>query len=830
MKPFPFAIWPERLKKGVREEIEDIDASAQQRGARYIDPQYKVPPIGHLAHGPFTADSRDAAENYDAFPDYKPSMRIYPKQSRESPIAPANVVGTAKQLRGLYTTLGSVQGLAAKVSTDIAQKLGYNKKATGVSGQTGSGSIANTGNIPLSTILQHDAIVAMHHRMLGDSPEYSMGAEKNRTGLPGDEQEGEDAASIRLYQGLQGLARYSGGSLLSALFPWSKRGAKPPTGNAGVDSKTVGFHGGNSGMFDPFMERGSPPVVDPQKGLAGPPEEGASGFYFTNIASEARNYVPDLMNIGQGDAKSHTFFPTKNDGGSLYRFLLPKSFSDLQNKRIFYLPEQSGTTFQSSISNDTDKLQQEAESGRIKNLQVPTIKRETGGKYQTGIQYLSTDKSARLKKWAEDMIKRHLGKTAEQLDGSFVPRILKTTDLSKYSNADYLEDAMSMARLFYPQFYTDKKEDGTLWGNNEARSARTALERHLFTMGLTAAGYDGTARFMDLPRLGYRSGSSTPFANIVQALQSKASTGNVLSQLNLQAITPTTFSLLPHAWNSVQYQGARNVPQYKEIKRGTGSPIGEKPFDPNSKDLTKTAIRLFSNIDTEGVQNTPHGRNSVLQHTQLGMSKLNTQGLDDRTAKLLQLAYFLHDVGKVEGAKDPDHPRKSVGIASDYLDAQQNNSFGLTDEERKLVEHLITWHDAYGHVLRELSPGNRTQEIYQIMKMPPEGSNNNFRSYAEIFTNPKTTNLLGRMWEADIEAIPGFATQEGSNANAFARHHTETPNANHELDKIGAESTEKQKNLVESLIEDVWRPSWSTKKSFMFRPFPFVIWPQGLRK
>ena len=223
--------------------------------------------------------------------------------------------------------------------------------------------------------------------------------------------------------------------------------------------------------------------------------------------------------------------------------------------------------------------------------------------------------------------------------------------------------------------------------------------------------------------------------------------------------------------------------------------------------LDTTLPKMFPGLSTPGVQHNPHAGNSVIAHTKLGMDHLDTSGLPDRIGHLLKLSFALHDVGKLPDALDNDHPRKSPQIASQYLDAQD-----LEPHERSLVDHLLRWHDAYGHVLRDVGRSGmpRTQAIHRIMGNPPRGSSGNM-TYAQIFHHPRVTDLLGRMWEADIEGIPHYGGGQQSNGeygpNTFANGHYGDPGAEHEADRVDALTTRQQRRLVHQLIEKVWRPT-----------------------
>lgn len=315
--------------------------------------------------------------------------------------------------------------------------------------------------------------------------------------------------------------------------------------------------------------------------------------------------------------------------------------------------------------------------------------------------------------------------------------------------------------------------------------------------------------------------------------------------------------VLPHAVHNMGVIGKYYIhPENSDLEQ-LAKPVTftnkkPPPFAGAVSFLQQVAPRLFPALAANDTQNGSHQGNSVLEHTALGLKHLDIDSSNDRMNQLLKLAWSLHDVGKTEDATDEDHPRKSVAVAKQYLDAQQRGAFQLTDDERNLVEHLMTWHDAFGHVLGQLLNQqnlNRTQpaderdkisdadkkmfesKIHGIMNGDAPSSTDTVHSTKDIFTNHIVTDLLSKMWIADIESTPGLMNSDGT--NVFGSQH----GYNH--------TTRFQAKFVKTLIEkalDTWwyqnQQGQKLQKSFFqlhtplknTKPFPFAIWPQGLRK
>lgn len=211
---------------------------------------------------------------------------------------------------------------------------------------------------------------------------------------------------------------------------------------------------------------------------------------------------------------------------------------------------------------------------------------------------------------------------------------------------------------------------------------------------------------------------------------------------------------------------------------------------------------MFPELAVRGVQSPAHNGNSVLEHTELGMRALDTTDLYERYANLLKMAFFLHDVGMTkEGIKNKNYREIAVDAATPYLDAQQKNAFQLTDKERKLVEHLIQWHGVFGGVLAKLPPPSRDRwapkrqdTVTDLMTDHPTLRN--------IFADPDVTNLLGRMWEADVKATPGFLRNDGS--NVFSARHRGNFDGSSPLERANARTTSNQRELLEKLLEETF--------------------------
>jgi pSer/pThr/pTyr-binding forkhead associated (FHA) protein len=106
-------------------------------------------------------------------------------------------------------------------------------------------------------------------------------------------------------------------------------------------------------------------------------------------------------------------------------------------------------------------------------------------------------------------------------------------------------------------------------------------------------------------------------------------------------------------------------------------------------------------------QNPSHEGLDPLQHTYNALRVLDTDMLEQQIkiypagirrpiVELVRIAMLYHDVGKLYGATDPNHPRASVQIAAEILDKPEISGVGpLTDEERSLVLTLIGTHNLF---------------------------------------------------------------------------------------------------------------------------------------
>lgn len=191
----------------------------------------------------------------------------------------------------------------------------------------------------------------------------------------------------------------------------------------------------------------------------------------------------------------------------------------------------------------------------------------------------------------------------------------------------------------------------------------------------------------------------------------------------------------------------------------------------------------FPKLGISGLQNSPHGENSVIKHTKDGLAAMNTDqgnpalgrlegalyGMsnpDDR--RIARIAYLFHDVGKSSDSEDPE-AQKAAARASDGAGPGQHHQdkswdllmahpgkpleqFGLSDEETGLVQKLISQHHAFGDVVRaanraRLNPDNpRAQAALAQAK----------EQFGEIAGNKRTARLLSSMWQADVQGIPAY--------------------------------------------------------------------------
>ena len=191
----------------------------------------------------------------------------------------------------------------------------------------------------------------------------------------------------------------------------------------------------------------------------------------------------------------------------------------------------------------------------------------------------------------------------------------------------------------------------------------------------------------------------------------------------------------------------------------------------------------FPQLKTEGLQNNPHGTNSVSVHTMDGLSAMNTREANPAMGdlegalygmsnpadrRIARIAYLFHDVGKSSDSEDPS-AQKAAARASDGAGPGEHHQdkswdllmnhpdkpleqFGLSDEETGLVQKLISKHHAFGDVVKaaneaRLNPDNpRAQAAFAQAK----------EQFGEIAGNKRTARLLSSMWQADVQGIPAY--------------------------------------------------------------------------
>jgi len=171
-----------------------------------------------------------------------------------------------RALREQYRTLPRVTGLGDQLDgEDIEGPRGFNK-------QRKEGVVSSLTTYPHPTIrriMEHDVIVAMHHRLMNLHHGYQQGVGNE----PGH-------YSFLLDNELSGMSRYSGSPRLQARFPWSGndagfRATFPP------EDEGVMYHATPKPWSGP---------IDPQKTRIGPSYEGGAGFYGTDQPSVAAAY------------------------------------------------------------------------------------------------------------------------------------------------------------------------------------------------------------------------------------------------------------------------------------------------------------------------------------------------------------------------------------------------------------------------------------------------------------------------------------------------------------------------------------------------------------
>ena len=204
----------------------------------------------------------------------------------------------------------------------------------------------------------------------------------------------------------------------------------------------------------------------------------------------------------------------------------------------------------------------------------------------------------------------------------------------------------------------------------------------------------------------------------------------------------------------------------------------------NADDLVEKHLEgSFPQLKTSGLQNSPHGDNSVIEHTRDGLTAMNTgegnpgygrlegalygmSNPDDR--RIARIAYLFHDVGKSSDSEDPD-AQKAAARASDGAGPGEHHQdkswdllmnhpdkpleqFGLSDEETGLVQKLISKHHAFGDVVQAANRARLYPDNPQFQAALAQAK----EQFGEIAGNKRTARLLSSMWQADVQGIPAY--------------------------------------------------------------------------
>ena len=130
-------------------------------------------------------------------------------------------------------------------------------------------------------LLEHDAIVAMHHRLISLDPQgYGAGRIDSFTGVGPKITGSASERSNRLLQELQGMARYAQSRRLGKRYPW---GWQTPPGEGHEYGDRFMFHGTPSAWTGPY----DPRKIRPQDQPAG---YGVLGMYMTSQRKMAEGY------------------------------------------------------------------------------------------------------------------------------------------------------------------------------------------------------------------------------------------------------------------------------------------------------------------------------------------------------------------------------------------------------------------------------------------------------------------------------------------------------------------------------------------------------------
>lgn len=135
-------------------------------------------------------------------------------------------------------------------------------------------------------------------------------------------------------------------------------------------------------------------------------------------------------------------------------------------------------------------------------------------------------------------------------------------------------------------------------------------------------------------------------------------------------------------------------------------------------------------------QSQPHGDIDAFDHTFNTFDYLDTTDLDPNQRLIVRLTMLLHDIAKVGGSDDQDHPRSSGEIATFILKNIKIDQ-GIKDS----VVRQVTYHDFLGDLSRKDHRG-----FFYPQQM------------IEFFEGAEDLKLHRKVVMADVASIPGLRT------------------------------------------------------------------------
>ena len=454
-----------------------------------------------------------------------PRMADRPDISRE-PSIPKQAFSAAQNLQSQYRSLATMQQVPQSVSMGNIGAVGWRAQRSAVRSGSPRETLTTINDPASRQIMHHDTVVAMHHRLGNANPQYAAGRIDSLTGIGPSSSLGSTEPMTRLMNELQGMARYSGSPTLKETYPWTPNWTTPAAGGREFGRRS--------------FWRGTPQqwggVVDPEKMVIGPPEEGGIGLYGTTASTDPYDtYWGSGDRVGEFDAGKYgkIFFDedeededeVANDSG-LYRYQMGQN----KKNRI----KLWNVTWPRGVYGGTQQWP---------NVYDPNSATATQWKAKPH-QVMQPDDLARVRAWADDMYQRYTGMRAPregeeppspsssskpESDRTYGIDFDKPADIfsqrawrrsvaplgdrkptgphwlamfhdgianGQYHHGALLHDMQRMVDDFFPWNALQKEASNDPFMDHQGRSKAEILRRdlvnHLMTMALTAAGYDGT--------------------------------------------------------------------------------------------------------------------------------------------------------------------------------------------------------------------------------------------------------------------------------------------------------------------------------------------------